>query len=406
MARSLRDSRLDTREGRLRLRVRSKPYARLIEPGLHLLYRRLQGRAGSWALRRYLGSQRYTIEALHAIADDFGEADGKTVMSFRQAQRVVLATKPKAAGAYTVRDAVEAYIRHLTDAGKATAQDCRYRADAHILPQLGDVPLGALTAPQLRAWLAALARVPGGDAETVRRRRASANRVWAMLTPALNLAHRSGHADSDKAWRTVERFKGVNTARLRYLSVAEAQRLVNACGPGFRELVQAALVTGARYGELSRVRAHDFSADSSTLAIPKSKGGRPRHVPLTTEGAAMFRRWTAGLDGNALVLTHDGGKPWAKSDQQRLMRDACTHAKISPPIGFHQLRHSYASLAVMAGAPLVAIAAALGHRDTRMCEQHYAHLSKTYVADAIRAAAPKFGFEHDDTVVPLPARRP
>ena len=41
MARSLRDSRLETREARLRLKPRGKPYWRLIEPGLHLGYRRL-----------------------------------------------------------------------------------------------------------------------------------------------------------------------------------------------------------------------------------------------------------------------------------------------------------------------------------------------------------------------------
>jgi hypothetical protein len=36
-----------------------------------------------------------------------------------------------------------------------------------------------------------------------------------------------------------------------------------------------------------------------------------------------------------------------------------------------------------------------------MCETHYAHLSKNYLGDAIRSAAPKFGFEIDDTVVPM-----
>jgi len=41
----------------------------------------------------------------------------------------------------------------------------------------------------------------------------------------------------------------VAAARVRYLTVAEAKRLLNACNPDFRRLVQAALATGARYGE-------------------------------------------------------------------------------------------------------------------------------------------------------------
>jgi len=37
------------------------------------------------------------------------------------------------------------------------------------------------------------------------------------------------------------------------------------------------------------------------------------------------------------------------------------------------------------------VAKNLGHSDTRMVEKHYGHLSATYVAEAIRAAAPRFG---------------
>ena len=36
---------------------------------------------------------------------------------------------------------------------------------------------------------------------------------------------------------------------------------------------------------------------------------------------------------------------------------------------------------------------ALGHSDTRMVEKHYGHLSQSYVAEAIRKGAPRFGFK-------------
>jgi hypothetical protein len=45
----------------------------------------------------------------------------------------------------------------------------------------------------------------------------------------------------------------------------------------------------------------------------------------------------------------------------------------------------------MNGAPLLVVAKNLGHTDTRMVEKHYGHLAPSYIADAIRAAAPKFG---------------
>jgi integrase len=75
------------------------------------------------------------------------------------------------------------------------------------------------------------------------------------------------------------------------------------------------------------------------------------------------------------------------------MADACERAKIKPPISFHGLRHTYASHAVMNGAPLLVVAKNLGHSDTRMVERHYGHLAPSYVADAIRKAAPRFGFK-------------
>jgi integrase len=73
------------------------------------------------------------------------------------------------------------------------------------------------------------------------------------------------------------------------------------------------------------------------------------------------------------------------------MRQACAAAHIDPPICFHALRHTWASLSVMAGAPLMVVAKNLGHVDTKMVEKHYGHLAPSYVAEAVRKHAPRFG---------------
>jgi integrase len=86
------------------------------------------------------------------------------------------------------------------------------------------------------------------------------------------------------------------------------------------------------------------------------------------------------------------------------MTDACKVAKIAPPVSFRVLRHTWASLAVMAGAPLMVVARNLGHSDTRMVERHYGHLAPSYIADAIRVAAPKFGIKPASKVVSIEAR--
>jgi hypothetical protein len=45
----------------------------------------------------------------------------------------------------------------------------------------------------------------------------------------------------------------------------------------------------------------------------------------------------------------------------------------------------------MNGTPLFVVAKNLGHRDTKMVELHYGHLAASYVIEAIRAGAPRFG---------------
>jgi len=55
----------------------------------------------------------------------------------------------------------------------------------------------------------------------------------------------------------------------------------------------------------------------------------------------------------------------------------------------------------MNGAPLMVVAKNLGHADTRMVEKHYGHLAPSFVADAIRAAAPSFGFKIERNVASI-----
>ena len=64
-------------------------------------------------------------------------------------------------------------------------------------------------------------------------------------------------------------------------------------------------------------------------------------------------------------------------------------------MGFHQLRHSYASIAVQNGLPLQILAQNLGHADSRMVEKHYAHLESEYVRDQIERNTASFLVDFD-----------
>ena len=134
------------------------------------------------------------------------------------------------------------------------------------------------------------------------------------------------------------------------------------------------------------------------IAVRNSKSGKPRFVALTEEGQALFADLTVGRAPGELMLRRPDGGGWFHSHQARPMRAACTAARIDPPVGFHQLRHTWASLAVMNGVPPMVVAGNLGHADTRMVEKHYGHLTETYFDEAVRAGAPRFGFVDNSNI--------
>jgi integrase len=438
VARTVKDSNLDSRTARSRLEVRGKPYYRTIDPGLHLGYRRLGGGVGKWVVRLYRGEQDYTTETI-ASADDvsdatFSDLDLVTarikdtdILTFAQAQsmaRRLRDERSKASagivGRYTVSRALADYFAFLRSEGRPEylVADTEKRAKSLIESKIGEVDMAALTTEQLRTWRDNLVRTGARtrtaegqaqkhreiqDEDALRARRASVNRNWATLRAALNHAFREGKVETDSAWRKVKPFKGVDGQRTEYLSVAEAERLINACDPDFRLIVQAALVTGGRYSSLVNLRVRDFHPDAGTIDLRTRKGdGNLKKFSVILEpdeALPFFQRVCAGRADDELIFVKAGGA-WGRSHQTDPMKEACLRAKIQP-LGFNQLRHTWASHAVMNGTPLLVVAKNLGHRDTRMVEAHYGHLAESYLKTAVNAGAPRFGVKPDKKITAL-----
>src|SRR5262249_11159349 len=97
-------------------------------------------------------------------------------------------------------------------------------------------------------------------------------RLWTTLKSALNASFRAGKIVSDAAWKKVRAFGSVDGVRLDYLSLKESGRLLNAAAAEFRPLVQAGLLTGARWSSIAELTVGDFNPDAGTVAFRTRKG--------------------------------------------------------------------------------------------------------------------------------------
>lgn len=421
MGRAVRDARIDKREARLKLVARAEPYWRLVSEGCHLGYYR-GARGGKWVARfRKPGAVGGYAKTTIGEADDVRDADGDAILSFRQADNAAREWFDKQARgdkrptgqAYTVGDALDDYIKHF--AGKSLTAT-KSRVEAIIRPAFGTIAVDALTAKQISDWHKERGKSPAklrtgkladkvnvreaSDEDALRRRRSTANRDLTVLKAALNRAFREGDARSDDAWRKVQAFKAVDTAKARYLTDDEARRLVNATDPVFRPMAQAAMLTGARYGSLCKAKVRDFDPQSGTLTLPDTKGGRAVIVYLEAEGARLIAKAARGKLPTAVLFTHPSGRQWAASEQARYLQRACKDSGVAT-CTFHDLRRTYGARLARAGVPMPVIAEALGHADERMTRKHYAHLGPSYVSTTIRHHAAGLGIVSDDNVKQL-----
>jgi len=432
VGRQVGDAKLQTREARRRLAVGSQPHWRSLERGRSIGYRKNSG-SGAWIARLYVGNGKY-LERRLGSADDTVDSDGHEVLTWAEAQKMAHEwfartvnedSVQTASDRMTVSQSLDAYLEWYRGHRKAF-DDAKLSIEANIRPVLGATEIRRLTRTRIEAWHRNLAATPArlrtahGDVqkfagqaespEATRKRKVTANRNLSILKAALNRTREEFRLSIAPVWTRAKAFRNVTMPRQRFLQQEEACRLTHACDPAFRLLVQAALLTGARYGELARLRVADYR--HGKLFVQDSKSDKSRWISLTREGADFFGQLCAGRNSDELMLLkparfeNSAGERvsgWGRTHQQGPMRVACERAGIAP-LGFHQLRHTYSSLSLMAGMPLLVLARNLGHADTRMVEHHYGHLLRTYEDQMIEAHAPKFGFTCNSNVIHLSKR--
>src|SRR5262245_52744325 len=154
MARKVSFSSLESRSARLRLKIRRRPYSGpSLARGIALMYRRNKTN-GTWVLKASDGHGAYWTKGF-ALADDFEDADAKSVLTFYQAQDQAKKLARRGDGGpdsapVTVDGALKDYRRDLEARGANP-----YNAESprvHLTRALLAKPVQILTPAELKKW--------------------------------------------------------------------------------------------------------------------------------------------------------------------------------------------------------------------------------------------------------------
>jgi integrase len=174
-----------------------------------------------------------------------------------------------------------------------------------------------------------------------------------------------------------------------FLDFEEAKRIVAAANEEWRPMIVTALRTGMRQGEILGLRWQDVDLVAGRIVVRQSivrgrvgtpKSGRPREIPLGEDVLTTLKAYRH-LKGE-LVFSDHGGRVLTKEECKHPLWRACKRAGLRR-IGWHTLRHTFASHLAMRGAPLKAVQELLGHATIQM-SMRYAHLAPEVARDAVK----------------------
>ncbi len=180
---------------------------------------------------------------------------------------------------------------------------------------------------------------------------------------------------------------------MKHITRAQAVAYIAAAPPAYRAMAELLISTGLRVGEAVALEWTDVDAEALTIRVSRSRkldgsvGGtktdQARIVHIDPGLAATLehhRRATNPL--NVLVFATSQGTPPSPSNIRRRWHTPTLKAAGLPHVRLHDLRHTAATLAVVAGESILFVQAQLGHTSVRTT-QRYAHPD----AAAHRAAA-------------------
>jgi integrase len=200
------------------------------------------------------------------------------------------------------------------------------------------------------------------------------NRTLALIRAILNMAYKEWEwIDSVPAIKQMPEPQG----RIRWLTHAEADRLIKELPDHLKFMVRFALATGLRESNITGLEWSqvDLKRRCAWIHGDQAKGKKPIAVPLNDEAISVIRAQIGKHE--VCVFTYEG-QPMRKAHNHAFDK-ALVRAGIED-FTFHGLRHTWASWHIQNGTPVHVLKELGGWSDLKLV-QRYAHLSADHLAE-------------------------
>jgi integrase len=255
---------------------------------------------------------------------------------------------------------------------------------AKVQEHFGDKRLSQITYLDLETYRNKRKATPANGSKP--RTDASVNREMALVGHMMSKALEWGWLEDSPFKKGKRLMFKENNQRLRFLTDSEIEALLTASddlkshSPYLRPLVDTALLTGMRRGELLSLKWEQIRNGFIYLEGGMVKSGKGRQIPINDRLAEVFKEVRRGTQlKSEFVFCDSQGRRFYQV--KRSFASACRRAGVED-FRFHDLRHTFASRLVMRGASLKAVQELLGHADLKMT-MRYAHLSHEHLRDSV-----------------------
>jgi len=317
-----------------------------------------------------------------------GASRSRTVARKVDAERFLTGVEhSKLSGAYVDRSAGMVTVGEYAERWRAvqvhrpsTAAQVESNLRRHVYPTLGERPIGSVRPSEVQAWVR------------------SRTEVLAPATVELAYRYVSAIFKAAVSDRLIAaspcvgvKLPKVERSQVEPLTVEQVAAVAEALPDRYRALVTLGAGTGLRQGEAFGVTVDRVDFLRRSLRVDRQlvlmPGGGPVFAPPKTEASrrtvplpqvvvealsAHLATYGSGPDG--LVFTSSEGCPIRRTRWSDTWRPAARAAGIPAGVGFHALRHFYASLLIRHGESVKVVQSRLGHASAAETLDTYSHL--------------------------------